>query len=443
MKNLKKMIILLVSILLILLIVLAINNKRNSKFETPLEEDTNKSDETLNNMNDLSDYGTYFEIKECIDFYTTTLADFLKKDEYIERYQFTEENFNELMKENVSIAYNLLDKNFLNEFRLSENNLISFYKDYKFNEFIIDEIYEYNATGNVSNYLVYGRMIENDETKNYGFIVNLDKLNLTFSLCPYEYMQKKGWDSYKQNISLENIDNIESNQYNTYEEILSADEEKIAKEYFSLYKKNLIYDKHFLYEKLKDDYKAKRYDTYEKFEEYINKRYSKLVTAQINSYQKTEEEGMIQYICTDTNGNYYVYQGTSLTNYDIMLDSYTIDLKSFLDKYNSTEDKGKVAMNIQRSIQAINLEDYEYVYDHLSNGFKNNYFKTEQDFETYVKENFFEKNYTSYVDFNESSGVYTYKVEISDSEESLGNKTTKTFIMKLKEGTEFEMSFDV
>ena len=64
--------------------------------------------------------------------------------------------------------------------------------------------------------------------------------------------------------------------------------------------------------------------------------------------------------------------------YSVVLDTYTIDLPEFIEKYNSANEKTKVGLNIQKVFDAINNEDYEYVYNKLDNTFKQTNFKTVQ-----------------------------------------------------------------
>ena len=93
-------------------------------------------------------------------------------------------------------------------------------------------------------------------------------------------------------------------------------------------------------------------------------------------------------------------------------------------------------------MDAINSYDYSYAYNCLSNGFKTNYFKTEQQFEEYIKTNFYKKNNVNYESLEEQSGLYKYKLKITNKENE-SESITKTFIVKLNDGTGFEMSFNV
>ena len=426
MKSLKKIIICLaMAVIIILIIILAINIKIKNE-ENKETGDLSREDIIIDKYDSeiLNDFKSYLEIKNCITEYTTLLNDLTKKEEYIERYGYTEENFNEEMQDNMKIIYSMLSSEFINYYNITEDNIIEHYSNYKFKDFIIDKIYEVGKSENVNCYFVYGRMTADNSVENYGFVVNLDTFNLTFSLSPYEYMQKKGWDNIDENvnISIKINDKIQDNVYNEYKEQFEIDDQTIAED---------------------SEYRDKKFKKYDAFEEYINNNYSELVRANIEKYQKIEADGVIEYICIDEYDNYYVFQGTSPTNYTIMFDTYTVDLPEFLDKYNSTNDQGKVALNIQKIIKAINSKDYKYVYNHLSTGFKSNYFNTQETFEKYVTEELYEKNYVGYLEFNSEGNVYTYKIQISDNEEGQGDKIEKTIIMKLNEGTDFEMSFNV
>ena len=127
-------------------------------------------------------------------------------------------------------------------------------------------------------------------------------------------------------------------------------------------------------------------------------------------------------------------------NFSIILDTYTIDLPEFTEKYNSANENQKVALNIDKFMTAINAKDYKYAYNCLAGSFKNNYFKTEAEFENYAKANFYESNTVAYNTFETQGDLYTYSVTITDTKTA--NKKQKTFIMQLGEGTEFVMSFD-
>ena len=91
----------------------------------------------------------------------------------------------------------------------------------------------------------------------------------------------------------------------------------------------------------------------------------------------------------------------------------------------------------------INAKDYKAAYSVLNDEFKNNYFKTEKDFENYMKQKVFLYNDVEYVKYqDEISSIYKYDVTIKNR---LDNSQEFDFsiIMQLKEGTDFVMSFSI
>ena len=120
-----------------------------------------------------------------------------------------------------------------------------------------------------------------------------------------------------------------------------------------------------------------------------------------------------------------------------MLDTYTIDIEEFIEKYESVNEKEKVILNIQKFINSINDNNYNYAYNCLADSFKNNYFSNVEDFKNYIENNFGNNIDISYIEFDTvAEKYYTYRVNIS-------NRIQKTFIVQLGEGTDFKLSFDI
>ncbi len=166
-----------------------------------------------------------------------------------------------------------------------------------------------------------------------------------------------------------------------------------------------------------------------------------LIKSNLVSYMTTTTyEGKTEYICLDQYGNYYIFTENAIMDYTVILDTYTIDLPEFTEKYDNGTEQQKVALNIDKFMQSINAKDYKYAYGCLADSFKNNYFKTQEEFENYARENFYESNTVGYNEFNTQGDVYTYSVILTDK--NTGEQKTKTFIMRLGEGTNFEMSFN-
>ena len=105
--------------------------------------------------------------------------------------------------------------------------------------------------------------------------------------------------------------------------------------------------------------------------------------------------------------------------FTIKLDSYTIDIPEFIEKYDGGNDQTKVAMNIEKVIQALNNKDYNYIYGKLDETFKRNNFETINKFEEYMKNNFFEKNQIYSGVYSKKGDIYTYELKVKEIDEEI------------------------
>ena len=224
-------------------------------------------------------------------------------------------------------------------------------------------------------------------------------------------------------------------------EILNVSTGDLLSTYFNKYKDDIFADLEKAYNTLDEEYRQKKFGSIDNYKTYLQERYQEIALSKIVSYKIYDKnDEYTQYICIDNNGNYYIFNETGIMQYTVMLDAYTIDLPEFLEKYNNGTAQQKVALNIEKFVQAINDKSYNYAYNCLADSFKNNYFKTQEEFETYVKANFFENNSVKYNNFEVQGELYTYSVTITNK--VTNEEINKTFIMQLEEGTEFVLSFD-
>ena len=228
---------------------------------------------------------------------------------------------------------------------------------------------------------------------------------------------------------LENVE-TNTNQNNASENIT---DENYAKNLFNQYKQELQNSISSAYDKLDEEYKNVKFGTLEKFKEYINNNEARYSAMQIAKYQKTEKDDYIQYVCIDKNGYYYIFRVTQSMNYTVILDTYTIDLPEFTAKYKATNETTKVAYNIDKIKQAINANDFQYVYSKLDATFKQNNFADYNKFEQYLKSNISKFEYKSASLYG---NVYVATIEISDTKEM-------KIIMKLSNETDFSISFNL
>ena len=363
---------------------------------------------------------------------------------------------------NADAVVDILTDNFKNNNGITAENVIQRLgiekEGYRAREILTD-----NSSSNTI-YLVYGVIGEREDLTESYLIVYVDIENSTYAIQPIE---EEMYINYKnENTVIEQIEQIEKKEYNTYRKTTVTEESAITR-YFEDFVKEMVYDPEYAYEKIDETYKQAKFGeinqfleyienrdlqellpdamrTQEEFsteEEYLNYLYNYEVKG-INQYQVTREEQYTQYVIIDHNGNYYIFRATSPMSYTVILDTYTIDLPEFTEQYNSASEEQKVQLNIQRFFAAINDGDYEYAYNKLDETYRNNNFVTEADFENYVKNNFFEKNSLGYSSYEKNNDLYIYSLTIKN-EENEAETIERQFVIKLLEGTDFVASFSI
>lgn len=341
---------------------------------------------------------------------------------------------------------NITSSEYIKEDNISVNNIITKVKDdfiqYSKNyEIILSDIYVAEAEVNFQTYFINLLYYNKDNNQRYAtkLMVQLDNANGAYQIMPYKYMQKKGYDKLTLNDKFEAKSlEIENKKDNVYE-LVAISKDSMAERYFNLYSTYLECDKEASYYLLDKEYREKRFGTVQEYVKYVTE--NELENAIISKYQVINYDNYTQYVCVDSNGRYYIFNENSVMNFNLILDTYTIDIPAFTEKYNSADENQKVALNIDKFMTAINAKDYKYAYNCLAGSFKSNYFKTQLEFENYARANFYENNIVTYNNFETQGDLYIYSVTISDTE--TGNKKQKTFIMQLGQGTEFVMSFEV
>lgn len=202
-------------------------------------------------------------------------------------------------------------------------------------------------------------------------------------------------------------------------------------------------DEEFYNNYLESNYKQKRFITLQNFRDYKEKDIDKLRSIYIKKYEKNEYENYTEYICIDQYNNYYIFQEKSPMNYTVKLDTYTIDTQEFKEKYGKETQQQKVEMNLEKIKQALNRKDYQYIYEKLDSIFKSNNFATLPEFENYIKNTFFSINQIEYGEFNSQANTYIYETKITDYTKETQDVIEKIFIIKLEEGEDFTISFNI
>lgn len=430
----KKSIIFFICILLIILIIIfgiLLNLKKTNNNNDDIEvSDLNKELEGKEGLNtydfkinsNIYKYN-YYTIKYCVEIYQNAI--------------------NELNKNKL---FNMLAQEYLNEEKITLENITEKYKNYKKSDIYINEILTTNISDNISVYIVKAKLIENGNANvnEDELLIEIDSKNNTFCIYPYEYLLEKKYNQLKDGdiLKIQAIDEIEKKEYNVFED-QSNRYKTIAVPYFEKLKIDLIYDSEYAYNQLDNNYKINKFNnSFEEFEKYINNNKNKILNMQIKKYARYYYDGYIQYIVVDNNGDYYIFNETSTLNYKIILDAYTIDQPDFIERYDTATDEKKAGYDINKFIQAINNKDYKYAYNCLADSFKQNKFQTQSNFEEYIKKNFYENSILKSATASKQGSYYTCSI-VLENKDSEGQTMQKTFTVNLKDDRKFELSFTV
>ena len=336
--------------------------------------------------------------------------------------------------------YSFLDKNYIEKYNIKQETALSNVENYKEPAFFVDKMYVIQNTTQVYTYFVYGKLIDKETTKSSKFnvVIRLDKENDLFSVIPYKFVEDSNYNiSIGNTISLK-YNEISNNIYNEFAFKNVTDEEMIN-HYISDMKDRMIYDVESIYDRLDKTYRENKFTSEEECKNYITKNIMQIYKLNVKKYQIENYDSYKQYICVDQDSNYYIINETNPGQYELILDIYTIDIPIYIEAYNKATDTQKGTICIDKFMKNVNSGNYTLAYKMLSEGFKNNYFKNEASFVDYAITHFLGKN-ISFKENQTQEGLYIYKIILS--QEDLG-ETEKNFVMQLKEGTDFELSFEM
>lgn len=444
MKNYLKYIIIVISIIIVILVaslIFLLKNKQN--IDIPI---TGKNDELIsgdlynyeeNKTEQLINVNSFYTVAKCVSAY----LDKINTNNSL--YYGADENGNMVKTvEDSDIAQmiiDILDSNYVKTNNINQNNLYSFVEKVTEKEMFTPLKINILPGKTTEKYAVYGitQSISNKFIRELYIIVTLDVKNYTYSIEPILNANYKDIGEIKlenQNIPIQKNN---ENQFE-YEQI---DNGYISNKYLDSFKKMLLSNPQLAYNYIDETYRNEKFGNYQVFEQWINSTNQTIKTSALQEYNVSIKNDYKQYACIDQNGKNYIFKETAPMEYKVVLDTYTIDLPEFLEKYEKETEENKVLMNIQKIFTAINDKDYQYVYNKLDDTFRSNNFATLQEFEKYVKQNFFEQNKLTAGKAEKQGNIYMYRINSTDNTGKNTNTISKTFVMQLKEGTDFVMSF--
>lgn len=319
---------------------------------------------------------------------------------------------------------------------------VSDYSYYNGYSLIIDDMYVEELSSSFNLYVVYGTIVNSKE--NVKLMVVLDHNNLTYEIYPQKYLQENELENLKEGdtVDIEPY-SIEKNLNNVFS-FKNIDTETIVREYFNDYKVKLSSDVEALYNSLDEEYKNKRFGSLEVFDQFINENKDELTQSYASEYLVNNLENYKEYVCKDQYGNMYIFRETSIMQYSLLFDTYTISTDKFMEQYNNSSNENKVKLNIDKWVKMLNNRDYENAFNCLDETFRVNTFNnSEAEFEQYMREKYPGHYEALYGEVTERNGIYGQSIVLKDI---TGEDTTEyhlDIVMQLGEDLEFVMSFTV
>lgn len=436
MKKIRNLIIILfIFIILISLVLLLINN--NKEKENAIIGDAGKTIDYENSkIEKVSQKTDLMIVNNCINLYYS----YLNKNNSI-YYTQTDNGLEIKDSEDInSIILTLLSKKYINEKGITKDNLQEKISLVEKKIVFVPLKMNLLQKENMEKYISYGILTDSQYTyiDDVYIIVNIDKNNQTFSIEPVD---KKVNSIEEINIQNEN-DPIEYNQYNKYVKTKVGTED-IIKFYFDTYKRLMLSNSKIAYEFLEEQYREIRFDGEGEFTNYIQSNIDDIKKRQLKEYSVNTYSEYIEYICKDQYENYYIFKETAPMEFTLTLDTYTIESETFKQEYEQANEQTKVLMNIDKWIDMLNNRDYKTAYSVLDETFRNNNFGSEEKFEEYMREKFpghYKLNYGNYEKQGQNNVQEVVLTQIVEDE--VGSVSTSV-VMKLLEGTNFVMSFNI
>lgn len=441
--KIKKLIIILVIVAVILGgILLVMLNYQKQGGKNLAAESTEIPAQINNTIQEVDVRNNFYVVKTCIGKFYAYYSDIFKDP--MEDYLIKPDNIDseKIQKNRAEKVYQMIDDEYLNFKGITQENIAD--KLPKINELTIniEKMYVIEKEDAISLYFAYGKTIDSSDLRvdDFSIMVKMDMKNRTFKILLKDYLENFYKDIHVgQSIEI-NEKELKKETYNTFTFRNITDEEYVN-DLFTHYQNILKTSKENTYNILDEEYKKQNFTNLEDYLTYINLNYSKITMSKLDLYSKKNYSDYTQYIFKDIDEEYYIFEETAPFQYKVMLDNYSIPTEDFTEQYGQSSEAEKVVLNIKRFFMGIDDKNYGYSYSVLSESFKNNKYPTKNEFINYVKQNFFEENEIEYITYEKENGVYIYKIKIKDATGKSTEEKALNIILRLKDGTDFEMSF--
>ncbi len=385
----------------------------------------------------------YYTVKSIIDRFNTYVS-YLNSSAsdlgLIVSKQDEQSALEEYKQDGLKYINDILANNYKTKYAVDNNYIYNNLKSFAGVQYQIDKMYIVEDSKYINTYFVYGKYSNID----FNFIVILDRYNYTFEIYLNNYFKDIGYNSEElSTMKTLHIEKIEKNENNTFQ-FKNINQQEQANTYYNDFFNEMKKNPELAYSKLDSDYKNSKFKTLDDFKKYIQ-MYTN-ANKRLGKYKMIKYDSYTELICQDTFGAIWIFKIKGVMNYTILLDSYTIPVKEYEDEYQNAKEEKKAQLCLNRFFEALNNQDYEVAYKFFNDTYKENNFKTLDDFKSYVQNNWFTYNLLDYSGAEYDNNYYIISGTISDFQNE-GSYTAKhikkNFTIKLGNGiTDFEMSFE-
>ena len=442
-KKLKKIIIIVFILIFIIgVLLIFLNNNANNNEE---EQGHIHAEEKLDDQNieRVRDNAIFYTIEDCIEQYEIfTSIDYTKQvDELNYPSIAAVYNINNEQEKKEAII-SLLDKEYISNNKIDENNLYDFIEEEKQDDIDVKALKINKLIDSTLDIQAYSAYIQKEDKKNKNieykyYIVKINKSEEVFCIYPLDN-NYKDIDEIKIN---NNTTSIEKNDRNTF---LYSDinESQIATKYFQEVKELLINNPDEVDKKLDEEYKKKRFGSEDEFIKYVNENIDDIKLMQIYKYLLNSYSDYDEYVAKDRNDNLFIFKEIAPNDYSVKFDTYTIITDKFKDEYNKAQDEKRVQMQLDVFKQMINNRDFKSAYNLLDDKFKNNNFETEDKFKEFVRNKSFRYNEIEFNKIQKEGNIYICNLTMKDLTKEDDNEYNWEFIIQLDNAENFKISFN-
>ena len=350
-------------------------------------------------------------------------------DEYLKDEETEEIKYEDKQKVDNSVDFYTVSECIFEYNKNKDENFINCY--------VINVLQYTEESLNITNYAVKSLNVEQNNV-NYEFY----KVKMNYKDCVYEIERIDCQDI--EDINIKDNNEIEENKTKNYTYCFKDDEE-IAEYKYETLKYQLMYDTDNFYNLLESEYKTKKFNNeINNYKRYVSDNIEKLKNSILLKYKVDENDDIIEYIMENEYKNQYIIFVNKNEISKVRLDNYTILTENYIEDYNSLDNSSKAHTNVDIFLKMINSKDYKQAYEKLEETEKNGHLDSLDKFREYIENNFYETNYL-YVNYVEEieDGRFLVNTTLKSDISSAADSMEKNFIVKLNEGTDFVISFEI